>query len=414
MHPVKQNGFIRIQHKQDGGWIMTEKIFYKDATAHTVTARVLGTGTDDNGHYAILDRSCFYPEGGGQPADTGAIGETEVVDVQNVGGEIRHYTVRELAKGEYNTAIDWLRRYDHMQQHTGQHLLSAVFEDSFGLVTNSFHLGTERVSIDLDVQAISAAHIKEVERKVNHLIAQHHPIETEWVTQEQAGQLALRKQPAVEGDVRLVNIAGIDLNACGGTHLGNTAQLGLLKIIRTERAKKATRVYFLCGDRALNHFELLQSVTDQLTKSLNVPVGELPMAAAAVLSDRRAKEKQLKNMSLQLLEAEAENMQPNGNMLMKEFSGRPFKDVQQLAKLVAGKYDSLYLLFLLREDSQIRFVCAKGNSVSGDMLQVLEAMFAGSGGKVGGTADLAQGGSTLSEDEQEYESKFQNIINEIT
>lgn len=393
---------------------MTEKIFYADATVQTATARVIATGKDDNGHYAILDRSCFYPEGGGQPADTGVIGETEVTDVQNVCGEIRHYTVHEMAKGEYNTGVDWLRRFDHMQQHTGQHLLSAVFEDSLGMVTKSFHLGAERVSIDLDVQTISAAQLREVERQVNHLIAQHLPIETQWVTQERASGLALRKPPAVEGDVRLVSIAGIDLNACGGTHLGNTAQLGLVKIIRTEGAKKATRVYFLCGDRALNHFELLQSVTDQLTRSLNVPVGELPQAAAAVLSDRRDKEKQLKNVALQLLEAEAESIQPQGNILTKEFSGRPFKDVQRLAKLVAGKHDSLYLLFLLREDSQMRFVCAKGKSASGNMVQVLEGVISGNDGKVGGNADLAQGSSPISEKTEKYKSKFPGLINEST
>lgn len=393
---------------------MTQKIFYDDATAQTVTGRVISTGTDDHGHYAILDRTCFYPEGGGQPADTGVIGKTEVIDVQNVGGEIRHYTVHEMAKGEYNTAVDWLRRFDHMQQHTGQHLLSAVFEDSFGMVTKSFHLGAERVSIDLDVQAISGAQLKEVERQVNHLIAQYLPIETLWVTQEEANRLALRKPPAVEGDVRLVKIAGIDINACGGTHLGNTAQLGLVKIIRTEGAKKATRVYFLCGDRALNHFELLQSVTDQLTRSLNVPVGELPEAAAAVLSDRRDKEKQLKNVSLQLLEAEAASIHPQGNVLVKEFSGRPFKDVQRLARLIAGKHDSLYLLLLLREDSQMRFVCAKGKNANGNMVQVLESMILGSEGKVGGTADLAQGGSQKSDETEKYNSKFQGIIYEIT
>lgn len=393
---------------------MTEKIFYDDATVHTATARVIATGTDDNGHYAILDRSCFYPEGGGQPADTGFIGETEVTDAQSVGGEIRHYTVLELAKGEYNTAIDWLRRFDHMQQHTGQHLLSAVFEDGFDMATKSFHLGTERVSIDLDVQTISAAQLKEVERQVNHLITRHLPIDTQWVTQQQAAGLALRKQPAVEGDVRVVKIADIDLNACGGTHLGNTAQLGLLQIIRTEKVKTGTRVYFLCGNRALNHFDLLQSVTDQLTRSLNVPVGKLPEAADAVLSDRRDKEKQLKKVSLQFLEAEAESIGPQENVLVKEFSARPFKDVQRLAKLIAEKHDSLHLLFLLREDSQMRFVCAKGKSASGDMKQVLEGLIASSGGKVGGTGNLAQGSGPISEETEQYKSDFQSILNEIT
>ena len=393
---------------------MTERIYYHDATAQAVVANVIATGIDGKGPYAVLDRSCFYPEGGGQPADTGAIGETEVTDVQTVDGEIRHYTAQALDKGEYTTAIDWQRRFDHMQQHTGQHLLSAVFEDEFGIVTKSFHLGTERVSIDLDVQKINVEQLREVERQVNHLITGHHPIETEWVTQEQAGRLALRKQPAVTGDVRLVKIADIDINACGGTHLRNTAELGLLKIIRTEKAKTATRVYFLCGNRAMNHFNLLQSVTDQLTRSLNVPVGELAEADAAVLNDRRDIEKQLKKISLQLLESEAESLQPEGSLLVRDFSGRPFKDVQRLAKLTAEKHGSLYLLFLVREDSQMRFVCAKGKSSRGDMKQVLGKLIEKSGGNVGGTEDLAQGGGPLKEDQEMFAASFQNIIKEIT
>ncbi|HSJ38053.1 MAG TPA: alanyl-tRNA editing protein [Planococcus sp. (in: firmicutes)] len=393
---------------------MTERIYYQDATAQAIGANVIATGIDERGHYAVLDRSCFYPEGGGQPADNGFIGETEVTDVQTVGGELRHYTGHALARGEYTAAIDWHRRFDHMQQHTGQHLLSAVFEDEFGMVTKSFHLGTERVSIDLDVPRISAEQLKRVEHQVHQLISRHIPIETEWLTQEQASGLALRKKPSVEGDIRLVKITDIDINACGGVHLGNTAELGLIKIIRTEKAKSATRVYFLCGNRALNHFDLLQSVTDQLTRSLNVPVDELPEAAAAVLNDRRDKEKQLKKISLRLLEAESDSLQPEEDLLVKDFSGRPLKDVQRLAKLTAEKHDSLHLLFLIQEDSNMRFICAKGKSSNGDMKHALGKLIENSGGNVGGTADLAQGSGPLKGNLEIYATAFQNIIKEIT
>lgn len=393
---------------------MTEKIYYQDAAAHTATARVIATGTDELGTFAVLDRSCFYPEGGGQPADTGLIGEVKVMDVQTVGGEIRHYTAHALDKGEYTTAIDWHRRFDHMQQHTGQHLLSAVFEDEVGMATISFHLGVERASIDLDVPGISTDQLKTVEQQVNHLIARQLPIETQWVTQAQASRLPLRKKPAVEGDIRLVKIADIDINACGGTHLRNTAELGLVKIIRAEKAKKATRVYFLCGKRAMDHFDLLQSVTDKLTKSLNVPAAELPEAAAAVLSDRKEKEKQLNKLALQLLEAEAERQQPEGNILIKNFNVRPFKEVQRLAKLTAEKHSSLYLLFLVQEESNVRIVCAKGKTALGDMKQVLERMVESGGGKAGGTDELAQGVGRSGDEPETYITAFQNIIKEIT
>lgn len=393
---------------------MTEKIYYQDAAANTAPAKVTANGIDEKGSYVVLDRSCFYPEGGGQPADTGVIGETEVTDVQTIDGEIRHYTASMLDIGEYGTAIDWQRRFDHMQQHTGQHLLSAVFEDDLGMATKSFHLGKERVSIDLDVPKLSAEQLKKVEHQVNSLIYSQIPIETEWVSQEQASRMELRKKPAVEGDIRLVKIADIDINACGGTHLRNTAELGLLKIIRTEKAKSGTRVYFLCGNRAMEHFDLLQSVTDQLTKSLNAPAAELAEAAAAVLGDRKDKEKQLKKIGLELLKLEVENLEADGNTMIRNFNGRPFKEVQQMAKLTAENHPSLYLLFFIPEEANIRFVCAKGKNAPGDMKKVLGEIVGNLGSNVGGTENLAQGGGPLNGDLEIYSDAFQNIIKEIT
>src|SRR5690606_4265619 len=232
-----------------------------------------------------------YPEGGGQPADTGLIGEFEVWDVQTIDGEIRHYTRSKASPGHFTAAIDKERRFDHMQQHTGQHLLSAVFEDELGMATTSFHLGADTVTIDLNAAAIKTEQLKAVEQRVNRLIRCLLPIETEWVTKEQAEGMRLRKQPAVEGDIRLVKIGDIDINPCGGTHLKNTGEIGLIKILRTEKSKSSTRVYFLCGNRAIGHFDLLQSVTDQLTKRLNSPAAELPEAAELMVNDRKEKEK---------------------------------------------------------------------------------------------------------------------------
>lgn len=392
---------------------MTERIFYQDAAVSTLSAKVVTTGLDDRGEFAVLDRSCFYPEGGGQPADIGMIGNAEVTDVQTINGEIRHYTAAKVNTGDYVITIDWARRFDHMQQHTGQHLLSAVFDDDLGMVTKSFHLGTERVSIDLDVPEVNGEQLKKVEQQVNALIYKQIPIETEWVTQEQAEGMKLRKKPAVDGEIRLVKIAGIDINACGGTHLSNTGELGLLKIIRTEKAKNGTRIYFLCGKRAMRHFEVLQSVADQLTKSLNVPASELPEAAEAVLTDRKNKEKQLKKISLEVLKLEAENLKAENNLIIREFNGRAFKEVQQLAKTATENNPSIYLLFVIPEERTIRVLCAKGKEARGDMKRVLGELVEARGGSVGGTENLAQGVSPLGIGMETYLSEFQNIIRGI-
>lgn len=393
---------------------MTEKIYYRNAYTQRTPAAVIASGTDEKGDYAILDQSCFYPEGGGQPADTGVIGETEVTDVQTVDGEVRHYTTRTLDKGDYKAAIDWDRRYDHMQQHTGQHLLSAAFEDEFGMATISFHMGVERVSIDLDVPSIQPGQLKRVEQQVNSFIRRHTPIETEWVTQEQAAEMKLRKKPAVEGDIRLVKIADIDVNACGGTHLANTAELGIVKIIRTEKAKSATRVYFLCGDRAMRHYELLQTLTDRLTGSLNAPVTELPNAAAALLADRKEKEKQLKKLNLRLLESEADSMLPRNNLLIKILKERTIKEVQQLAQLKTQKHKDLYILFMIPDGADLHFVCAKSKNSAGDMKLTLAKLTGCNESDIRGTQNLAQGRVPLNNELEIYGNSFQDIIKEIT
>ena len=393
---------------------MTEKIYYRDAYTQTARVAVIATGTDEKGDYAVLDQSCFYPEGGGQPADIGTIGDVGITDVQTVDGEIRHYTAGTLKKGNYTAAIDWSRRLDHMQQHTGQHLLSAVFDDEFGMATKSFHLGVERVTIDLDVRSIQPDQLKRVEQQVNNFIRRKISIETEWVTQEQAAGMKLRKKPAVEGDIRLVKIGDIDLNACGGTHLANTAELGLVKIIRTEKSKNYTRVYFLCGDRAMLHFNLLQSVTDQLTRSLNAPVAELPDAAAALLADRKEKEKQLKKLNLRLLEYEADSMLPENNILIKIFEERTIKEVQQLAQLKTQKHDDLYILFIIRDDGNLHFVCAKSKNVPGDMKLILPRITGGSEEGIRGTENLAQASVSLNNEPGIYVNAFQDIMKEIT
>ncbi len=394
--------------------MMTEKIYYQDVSVHTFEAEVMAAGTDANGHYVILDRSCFYPEGGGQPADTGTIGEMEVLDVQVTEGEIRHYTPQLLKKGRFTASIHWERRFDHMQQHTGQHLLSAVAEDDFGMVTTSFHLGEERVTIDLDFPKISADQLKAIELRVNELICSQLPVQTHWVSRQEALELPLRKPPAVEGEVRLVEIEGIDLNACGGTHLQNTAELGLLKIIQAEKSKSGTRVYFLCGHRAMEHFNLLQLVTDQLTRTLNAPAAELPDAAVAVLADRKEKEKQLKKLTAELIEMEAGSLPSEGNLIIKEIEGRPFKDVQQLARLAVKKNPSSYVLFAVPESETLRLVGAKGKDTPGNMTEVFRKMMEAAAGNAGGNEEFAQAGGLSAADLDIYITAFRSLIKDIT
>lgn len=389
---------------------MTRKLFYQDSEILEATVQVMDSGMDEAGYYAILDQSCFYPEGGGQPADKGEIGPAKVLDVQTVKGEIRHYTNIQLPKNSFFAQVDRQRRWDHMQQHAGQHLLSALLEDDFGFKTQSFHLGKERVSIDLDLDSATKEQLQAVEKKANGFIRQCLAISDRWVTSERAEEMELRKPPVVEGDIRLVEIDGVDLNACGGTHPKNTADIGLLKIISTEKAKGGMRVYFLCGDRALQHFNFLMETTDKLVVQLNAPTAELPEAAKALLADKASADKTIKNLQEQLLKMEAEAMLPDNGIVEKLFDGRPVKELQQLARLVIGKNPSATVLFISASEGDMRFVCAKGEQAPGDMREVLQQLLALTRGKGGGNTQFAQGGGATDESSEVFKDIFRAAV----
>lgn len=389
---------------------MTRKLYYEDSEILEATVQVMDSGKDEIGYYAILDQSFFYPEGGGQPADTGRIGPAKVLDVQTVEGEIRHYTDIQLPNNSFSAQVDRQRRWDHMQQHAGQHLLSALLEDDFGFKTQSFHLGKERVSIDLDLDSATNEQLQAAEKKANGFIRQHLAISTRWVTSERAKEMELRKPPVVEGDIRLVEIDGVDLNACGGTHPKNTADIGLLKIISTEKAKSGMRVYFLCGDRALQHFNFLMETTDKLVVQLNAPAAELVGAAKALLADKASADKTIKNLQEQVLNLEAETMLPDNGIVEKLFRGRAIKELQQLARLVIGKNPSATVLFISSSEGDMRFVCAKGEQAPGDMREVLQQLLALTEGKGGGNAQFAQGGGTTDESPEAFKDVFRTAI----
>ncbi|KAA0958925.1 alanyl-tRNA editing protein [Planococcus kocurii] len=392
---------------------MTTKLYYQDSEISTADVRVMNSGKDETGYYVILNQSCFYPEGGGQPADTGEIGPAKVVDVQSVKGEIRHYVDIQLPEESFSIQIDWQRRWDHMQQHAGQHLLSALFEDSLGLKTQSFHLGKERVSIDLDLDTATNAQLQEIEKKANNLIGQGLPISTTWVNAEQAKELALRKPPVVEGDIRLVEIAGIDLNACGGTHPKNTASIGQLKIISTEKAKGGMRIYFLCGNRALHYFNFLVATTDQLVAQLNAPTAELPNAAEALLTDKAVADKVIKSLQEQVLNLEANAILPDNGAVSRVFENRPLKELQQLARLVISQHPFSTVLLMSMAENDVRFVCAKGQQAQGDMQEVLKSLLALTEGKGGGNAQFAQGGGKTTELPETFISIFSEELKNV-
>ncbi|MBX7236042.1 MAG: alanyl-tRNA editing protein [Caldilineales bacterium] len=283
----------------------THKLYWSDPQRRRFQARVLARQQGER-PALVLNRTLFYPTGGGQPCDEGRLGEARVVGVEQEDGLIHHF-VDHLPHpaDEISGEIDWPRRWDHMQQHSGQHLLSAAFIVQLDRPTLSFHLSPDTVTIDLPGPPPDAAAIGDVLAYANAIVAEDRPIHSYLVASAEAARLPLRKAPTVEGPVRVVEIEGIDWSACGGTHVRSTAAIGHLAVTRLERRGDATRVYFAAGGRAqADHLRRL-SITQALAEQFSAGIDDLPGLVGRLRQELDQAQKALKQAQNQLVTAEA-------------------------------------------------------------------------------------------------------------
>ncbi|MEQ8764094.1 MAG: alanyl-tRNA editing protein [Planctomycetota bacterium] len=247
-----------------------------------------------------LDETLFYPEGGGQPSDRGTIGDALVVDVQKIEGVVVHWTdAPVLPDASVTLRLDWERRFDHMQQHTGQHLLTAVAADRFGWETTAFHLGSERCDIELTAAAITTDGLAALEAAVNAEIRAAHSVHIREVEPDELASLSVRSRGLPDdhvGSVRLIEIEGVDLNTCGGTHLATTAQLQSVALLGTEKIRGGTRLFFLCGERARSHYADLRSRESELGRGLSVGGIELVSAVDRLLETSKDERRTIKRL----------------------------------------------------------------------------------------------------------------------
>ena len=275
---------------------MTERLYYTDSYLREFEARVVDRG--DDGRRIYLDRTAFYPTSGGQPFDTGRLGGVEVLDVADQDDRIAHLLAAPLAEDRVRGEVDWVRRFDHMQQHTGQHLLSAVIEDLFGFATVSVHFGRESSTLDLATESFTAEQAGAAEDRANAVAVENRTVEVSF--EEAATASGLRKASAREGLLRIVTISDLDRSACGGTHVRATGEIGAILLGRTERVKKQVRLEFLCGGRAVRRARADRELLARLAAPLSASPEELPAlldAQRAELKDtnaaRRAAEEEL-------------------------------------------------------------------------------------------------------------------------
>nr|WP_281181808.1 alanine--tRNA ligase-related protein [Bacillus wudalianchiensis] len=379
---------------------VTEKLFYEDADIQTFTAHVVEKGMDEEGRkFVVLDRTAFYPEGGGQPYDTGTLNGVRVIDVQIMDGVIRHYLEREMEDEKVNGRIDWNRRYDHMQQHAGQHILSAAFEELFGLRTTSFHLGEKTVTIDLDTDSLTDEILQQAEEKANDIILENRPIETEWVTLEEASRYPLRKELAVTGDIRLVIIPEFDYNGCGGTHPRHTGEVMAIKLLKWERQRKQARLEFVCGGRVLKQLGEKQTVIRELSRLLNSPQEKMIEAASQLLEEKKVLQIALDEMQEQLLAHEANTLLQKAvhkegyKLIVKVFQNRSIQELQKLARLTTESNMAVVVIFVAEQEDKLQLTAARGKEVNEvDLKKAAASIFPLIEGKGGGQPHFIQGG----------------------
>jgi alanyl-tRNA synthetase len=384
--------------------VTTRRLYYDDAFEKEFTARVVHcevlppdvkSGITGTVWGLILDRTAFYPTSGGQPNDLGKIGDANVLDVRDEGDEILHVVDRKPSEPDVNGCINWPRRFDHMQQHTGQHLLSAMFQERFGLPTVSFHLGAEICTIDLRGPEPSDEILEGAERAANKIVFEDRPINVRYGTAEKLSQLGVRKEVEREGILRAIEIEGADLQPCGGTHVKTTAQIGVVLVRRCNKVRQDWRVEFVCGGRAervaRHDFQLLRRTAEKLSCAPE----DLVSAASRVVEERNANFRSLRALQQRLAEAEAtivlQSVTPGANGF--RIYSRVFEDVPAdylgFFATAFAKSEKAIVLLAAAEGGHLLFAQhpAAGKDMSALLKQVLEK----TGGKGGGTGDFARG-----------------------
>lgn len=372
---------------------MTERLYFHNPYLKEFSANVVDVVNVQGKTGLILDRTAFYPTGGGQPHDTGYINEYRVVEVIEDGERIIHVIEGEYAQEQSVIGrIDWTRRYDHMQQHAGQHLLSAVIRKEYGYETVGFHLGNETVTIDINTDQ----HLpyEEIERKVFELILRKLPIESQFVARDELDPYVIRKVPDDQPYIRIVEIPDIDYNACCGTHPSFTSEIGLVKILRTEIMRGNRRMYFVAGWRAFMHF---QNVYEQMTSTvqeLKTNPMELIDRIRAIKENNDHLQKELRKVNQEriVLEAQVRRNEYEDlggfRLYCKLWNERPVQEIKDLAKTLIESVDTIVLYGIESPTSQLVLACSDNVPLS--MQEIVSEISRQVGAKGGGNRVFAQ------------------------
>ena len=375
---------------------MTDRLYYTDPYSREFDATVARVEPREGRSAVVLDRTAFYPTSGGQPFDTGTLGSARVVDVvEEDDGSVVHVVEGALQSGQHvHGAIDWARRFDHMQQHTGQHVLSAAFDRLFGARTVGFHLGAASSTIDIALE-LPARDLTAAGDEANRIVWEDRPVAIRFATAEEAAALPLRKETERQGQLRLIEVHDFDLSACGGTHVARTGAIGVIAIASWERFKGGQRVEFLCGGRALARFRSLRDTVAASMRLLSVGADEVPASVERLQAEAKEQRRALAAIQVNLARYKGEELAAAAETTAK---GRlvllaidlDANGLKGLAAAVAAKLGCAAVLVSTSEPLLVVVARAADSPVQAN--QVLAALTKQFGGRGGGKPEMAQGG----------------------
>jgi len=409
---------------------MTKRLYYSDSYCTRFAASVIERLTWEGHPAVVLDGTAFYPSSGGQPADRGTLGGITVLDavVREQDDAIVHVLEHALSEAKAEGVLDWPRRFDHMQQHTGQHILSAACEQVLDADTVGFHLGAETSTVDLNIAHLDPAAVRPVEELANQVVWENRPVSARFVGPDELAALPLRRPPTVEGPVRLVEIAGpsthrrraggagsgsnpapalsgrcFDVNPCGGTHVTHTGEVGLIKIVRLDHRGDETRVEFLCGGRALRDYRAKNTMAHRLAGLLTVGHWELDQAVERLQAEAKQLRRDLRRAHRRLLKVEATELAKAAIVhgpyrvvrRVWEVPGKPPGELRALAQELVQHPDTVALLAGVGERTFLCFARAEGLDL--DVAALLQEACTQLGGQGGGRPHLAQGSGPATE-----------------
>lgn len=367
-----------------------EKLYEQNAYLTTFTAKVLSCEQGKKGFDIILDQTAFYPEGGGQPYDTGILGDAEVLEVHERGGHVVHTCKTALEVGaEVEGTINWERRFDLMQNHSGEHIVSGIAHNKWGCDNVGFHMGSDLITIDLNI-LLSEEQLKELESDANRYILEDHPIVITFPSQEELDALEYRSKKALTGQVRIVSFPGADTCACCGTHVSTSGQIGLVKLLSVQKFREGVRIELVCGNRAFAYLDRALEQNHQISNLLSAKVFETSAAVRRLLSENEALKARIQAMEEHRFAALAQQYEGAGDVIIFEEGLTP-DGVRRLCVAVMERCGGRCACLSGKDGEGYKYAMGhKGGSLK-DLTKSLNQSLNGRGG---GKPDFVQGSVT--------------------